>query len=310
MSETFDPYYKWLGIPPKEQPPNHYRLLAINLFESDPDVIEAAADRQMSHLRSYQTGKHSAESQKLLNECAAARVTLLNPQKKAEYDRQLREKMAIGRTSPPSVGNALGGVPAADGVSPRSLPRARALPQPQPSQAATPAPLIDVGASSPVGRFSTHRRKKKPAWLIATAGVGGAIAIAVVMWIALRPSGPSDLKNRQLKTAATNNRKTTVADSTPKRSASTAVNEPAPAPPSVAPTPPASSDSALADNGAPGGGISTAIDVADSHHRDNGEHWDLVLAPGVKMRLVKIPASDDGKIKPFYLGQTWNMRRW
>ncbi len=24
----FDPYYQWLAIPPKDQPPNHYRLLA------------------------------------------------------------------------------------------------------------------------------------------------------------------------------------------------------------------------------------------------------------------------------------------
>jgi hypothetical protein len=25
----FDPYHVWLGIPPHEQPPNHYRLLGI-----------------------------------------------------------------------------------------------------------------------------------------------------------------------------------------------------------------------------------------------------------------------------------------
>ena len=29
MAANFDPYYKWLGIPPEEQPPNHYRLLGI-----------------------------------------------------------------------------------------------------------------------------------------------------------------------------------------------------------------------------------------------------------------------------------------
>ena len=60
MSETFDAYYKWLGIPPDEQPPNHYRLLAIRLFEPDADVIAGAADRQMAHLRSFQSGQHSA----------------------------------------------------------------------------------------------------------------------------------------------------------------------------------------------------------------------------------------------------------
>ena len=78
--KTFDPYRKWLGISPAEQPPHHYRLLGINLFEEDPDVIEAAADRQMAHVRTYQTGKHGDESQRLLNELSAARVCLLDPE--------------------------------------------------------------------------------------------------------------------------------------------------------------------------------------------------------------------------------------
>jgi hypothetical protein len=40
VEEAFDPYRKWLGIPPEEQPPNHYRLLGIALFEDDPDVSD------------------------------------------------------------------------------------------------------------------------------------------------------------------------------------------------------------------------------------------------------------------------------
>jgi len=54
LMAAFDPYRKWLGIPPEEQPPDHYRLLGIARFESDPDVISNAADRQMVHVRSYQ----------------------------------------------------------------------------------------------------------------------------------------------------------------------------------------------------------------------------------------------------------------
>ena len=42
MSAAFDPYHKWLGISPEEQPADYYRLLAIKKFESDPDVIESA----------------------------------------------------------------------------------------------------------------------------------------------------------------------------------------------------------------------------------------------------------------------------
>ncbi len=61
----FDPYYKWLGIPPPEQPPNKYRLLGITIFESDPEVIEAAVQRQISHVRTYSLGPHAERSQEL-----------------------------------------------------------------------------------------------------------------------------------------------------------------------------------------------------------------------------------------------------
>ena len=100
MSDAFDPYYKWLGIPPREQPPNHYRLLTINLFENDPQVIEAAADRQMAFLRTLQTGQHVQDAQRLLNEISQARVCLLNAPKKAEYDATLRKLEAARQASP------------------------------------------------------------------------------------------------------------------------------------------------------------------------------------------------------------------
>lgn len=97
MPENFDPYYEWLGIPPKDQPPNHYRLLGIEVFEPNLNVIERAADRQMGHVRTFQSGKHSRASQELLNRLSAAKVCLLNPQKKAEYDTELRAALAPAR---------------------------------------------------------------------------------------------------------------------------------------------------------------------------------------------------------------------
>jgi hypothetical protein len=125
------------------------------------------------------------------------------------------------------------------------------------------------------------------------------------MWIALRPSGPSDLKNRQPKTVAASSPRTSIADSSHKQAAAAPVNEAAPAPRSVVPpTPPGLSDSAQADTSPTGGSLGTAVDDADSRRRDDGKYLDLVVAPGVTMRLVKIPASADDKIKSFYLGQT------
>lgn len=88
----FDPYHKWLGIPPDDQPPNHYRLLGINPFESDPDVIANAAEQRMAHVKRFETGKHSALSQALLNQLAQAKVCLLNPLKKQQYDEHLRRQ--------------------------------------------------------------------------------------------------------------------------------------------------------------------------------------------------------------------------
>ncbi len=100
MAEKFDAslserYYEWLSIAPEDQPPTLYRLLGVRTFEDKPNVIENAADRQMSHLRTFQSGKHSAESQKILNHVASARVTLLNPEKKEQYDKLLREQMRL-----------------------------------------------------------------------------------------------------------------------------------------------------------------------------------------------------------------------
>lgn len=90
----FDPYHKWLGIPPDEQPPNLYRLLGISLFESDPDVIDAATEQRVTYLQQLATGNHVTESQKLLNEVSAARVCLLDSRQRAIYDAELRSKQA------------------------------------------------------------------------------------------------------------------------------------------------------------------------------------------------------------------------
>jgi hypothetical protein len=70
VDQGFDPYYKWLGIPPEEQPPNHYRLLGIRLFEEDRDVIQAAAERQTVYLRNVALGKHSIASKGRKTDCA------------------------------------------------------------------------------------------------------------------------------------------------------------------------------------------------------------------------------------------------
>lgn len=94
MSE-FDPYYFYLGIPPKEQPPDYYRLLGIERLEADLSIIEMAADRQMSHLRHYESGDHVDEIAKLLSEVSRARLCLLNLEQKAVYDQTLSSPIRV-----------------------------------------------------------------------------------------------------------------------------------------------------------------------------------------------------------------------
>lgn len=100
MGGSFNPYHKWLGIPPKDQPPTHYRLLAIELLESDREVIDAAANRLMTYLKALATGEDAEHSQKLLNEVAAARRCLLDPKQKAAYDAQLQDSAGPGGELP------------------------------------------------------------------------------------------------------------------------------------------------------------------------------------------------------------------
>ena len=143
MSENFDPYLQWLGIRDPQRPPNYYRLLGVELFESDPIVLTNAVDRQMAHVRNFQSGRHSAQSQKLLNELAAAKLCLLNAQRKAQYDLQLQaQQTAAHQATPPAEtqpGAAPTTAPAAAGLWP-SAPRSVPAPQPTPPTNAAQAP--------------------------------------------------------------------------------------------------------------------------------------------------------------------------
>jgi hypothetical protein len=217
--QPFDPYHKWLGISPAEQPPTWYRLLGIPLFESDPDVIDAAADQRMTHLRKYQTGVNSALSQQLLNEVASARIGLLSPEKKAVYDAELRAKVAAasrpvglkpvasgsgepsakdrGKAEPSSIG----------GKSPPKLPVAVAMDSPVPATAA-PAPVpaanvppvvappvnprADAGYAAftpvPVARVA-QPKPQGMANLIVGISVAAGIALLAFVWWRIQGSG-------------------------------------------------------------------------------------------------------------------------
>jgi len=182
MAESFDAYHEWLGIVPRDQPPHHYRLLAIEVYEENANVIDGAVDQRMAHLRTFQTGPRAKLCQDLLNKLSAARVTLLDPDKKAAYDAELKEKLN-----------------AKNGKSKRRV--ARALPLDEPLATATPldAPAmgtpIEAAVSGPQVRSdsSRHRgcRKKGPPWV--ALGIGGALLPVVAIVAMMAMSGGDEL---------------------------------------------------------------------------------------------------------------------
>lgn len=120
-TSEFDPYHKWLGIPPTERPVNHYRLLGLALFEDDIDVIAHAADRQMAHLKSFSAGPHASTSQQLLNVLATARLCLLNAEAKTAYDQQLRK--TLSPVAPATASQPVESIPQTPSIKVRTSPQ-------------------------------------------------------------------------------------------------------------------------------------------------------------------------------------------
>jgi len=141
MSEAFDPYHKWLGIPPQEQPPHHYRLLGVKPFEDDPDVIENAADRQMKHVRSFQAGPHSEASQRLLNELSVAKLCLLDPKRRSAYNESLKKDR--GLTDSREMSPPLSRPKTATTARPVIAPRPTVVPPPPVAPPKSPAPVAE-----------------------------------------------------------------------------------------------------------------------------------------------------------------------
>ena len=179
---TFDPYDQWLGIPPAEQPAHYYRLLGLPIFESDAARIQAAADRRMQHVRTFQLGKRLQDSQAILNELSTARVCLLNPESKARYDAALSEWLSARLPVPP---------PVLPPEAPPLLPgEVRAL---LPSDARA-LPADDSEPTNPVARQATvaaaprttiaPRARSYTGWMI----VGGVLAVTAVTLIVFRTS--------------------------------------------------------------------------------------------------------------------------
>ena len=167
----FDPYRKWLGIPPEEQPPNHYRLLGISLFENDLDVIKVAVMQRSAYVRNFQAGKQGDDAARILNEIAAAEDCLTNKAKRAPYDAELKRKEAAKKPRP---------APAAPPAAPRIDPLLE--------QAAAMTTL-----SAPWQSPQFSQRQKQTNYLpLAIGGVAVVIVVVLGMVLASMLGGDGD----------------------------------------------------------------------------------------------------------------------
>jgi TolA-binding protein len=150
MADSFDPYQTWLGIPPEEQPPDHYRLLGIARFERDRVLIEAAALQRIANLEAVRTGEHVGARLKLILEIRAARSCLLNENRRRVYDQSLEraaEKTAV--TQPQAEELELAPLDDEPAYKPRPAQQPATVSQPAPVKPPPPPPKGPPPAGSP-----------------------------------------------------------------------------------------------------------------------------------------------------------------
>lgn len=83
-------YQEWLEIPEERLPPNHYAILGVDDFESDPQIIEDAAKSRGAYLHQIAAGPQRKIVQEMLGQVAIARRTLLNDQACSDYNLSLQ----------------------------------------------------------------------------------------------------------------------------------------------------------------------------------------------------------------------------
>ena len=161
-----DPYSDWLGIPAGPRPPTHYQLLGLDSGAGfGKHEVEAAALDRSTAARRYQSGRYAEEATTLLNHIAAARFALLEPGRRADYDRQLVVDANLAETAAHldlDLSEPLEPAPTVVVAMPVHAP---SEPIPRPGS------LIDDDDVAAVGRSF-----ELPAALVVLLGVGGFVA--------------------------------------------------------------------------------------------------------------------------------------
>ncbi|MBC8873425.1 MAG: hypothetical protein H8E44_28645 [Planctomycetes bacterium] len=89
VTDDFNPYHEWLGLDSQLKQPNYYQLLGVEPGETNALMISTSAERAAARVRSIRPGPRAAEWAKVLDEIASAKNCLMDPTRRAQYDRQL-----------------------------------------------------------------------------------------------------------------------------------------------------------------------------------------------------------------------------
>ncbi|MEO8495469.1 MAG: hypothetical protein ABI614_10385 [Planctomycetota bacterium] len=104
MSDNFNPYAQWLGLPTTATSPDHYQLLGIHESVTDPAAIASAADRAMTRVRACKPGPHAAAWAQLLDRISAAKTTLTDSEQRQKYEQQLAtQSVPVGAPVNPNL---------------------------------------------------------------------------------------------------------------------------------------------------------------------------------------------------------------
>ena len=204
MQDSFDPYQQWLGIPPAEQPPNHYRLLGIALFESEPAVILRAIEERTAHVRACAGDRYPETLEDLLEDLTTAKHLLLNPTFKEQYDSMLRRHSEAAAATGCPVPNVVAPAPvhfSAEGPVHTPAPATPKAGEPadapvivtdsSPASVARPRGVAAAGAAN--GAPNGGQQKDAAMQPVVTGAiVGGAVLLGGLLLLVIAGSGPDD----------------------------------------------------------------------------------------------------------------------
>ena len=189
MSSTLDPYQAWLNLPEGERPPNHYQLLGLNPFEEDAAAIRAGADARLEAVRPHTQGPNQALAQQLIDEIGDARVCLLSPPDKWQYDEKLRKQPQAAPVAVPVEGADAPATQPAKSARPLAAVPLAAQPVDDAADDAADDPDSETepaSAAEPAAvqmrRFSLKNKLSTPVVVVSVLAALGIIVLAFVLF--------------------------------------------------------------------------------------------------------------------------------